>query len=63
MPVERTELRGAAELEKHYEVYETIGSGNVVYLICIIPAVFDVVFKCLFIFQVALPKSSWVGIF
>ncbi|RVE76412.1 hypothetical protein OJAV_G00007290 [Oryzias javanicus] len=28
MPVERTELRGAAELEKHYEVYETIGSGG-----------------------------------
>lgn len=29
MPVERTEHRGADELHKYYEVYETIGSGNV----------------------------------
>ncbi|XP_043971291.1 maternal embryonic leucine zipper kinase [Gambusia affinis] len=28
MPVERTEHRGAAELHKYYEVYETIGSGG-----------------------------------
>ncbi|XP_072319811.1 maternal embryonic leucine zipper kinase isoform X2 [Eucyclogobius newberryi] len=28
MPVERTELRGADELHKYYEVYETIGSGG-----------------------------------
>lgn len=28
MPVERTEHRGADELYKYYEVYETIGSGN-----------------------------------
>ncbi|XP_019732386.1 maternal embryonic leucine zipper kinase [Hippocampus comes] len=28
MPVERTEPRGAEELHKHYEVYETIGSGG-----------------------------------
>lgn len=28
MPVERTEYREAPELHKHYEVYETIGSGN-----------------------------------
>ena len=29
MPVERTEPRGAEELYRQYEVYETIGSGNV----------------------------------
>lgn len=29
MPVERTENRGADELYRYYEVYETIGSGNV----------------------------------
>lgn len=29
MPVERTENRGIDELHKYYEVYETIGSGNV----------------------------------
>uniref|UniRef100_A0A3Q3WBX2 non-specific serine/threonine protein kinase n=1 Tax=Mola mola TaxID=94237 RepID=A0A3Q3WBX2_MOLML len=28
MPVERTEFRGADELYKYYEVYETIGSGT-----------------------------------
>uniref|UniRef100_A0A3Q1K8F0 Maternal embryonic leucine zipper kinase n=1 Tax=Anabas testudineus TaxID=64144 RepID=A0A3Q1K8F0_ANATE len=28
MPVERTEHRGADELHKYYEVYETIGSGG-----------------------------------
>ncbi|KAM4585237.1 maternal embryonic leucine zipper kinase [Odontesthes bonariensis] len=28
MPVERTEHRGATELHKYYEVYETIGSGG-----------------------------------
>uniref|UniRef100_A0AAQ5ZVA1 Maternal embryonic leucine zipper kinase n=1 Tax=Amphiprion ocellaris TaxID=80972 RepID=A0AAQ5ZVA1_AMPOC len=28
MPVERTEQRGAEELHKYYEVYETIGSGG-----------------------------------
>ncbi|XP_067440689.1 maternal embryonic leucine zipper kinase [Thunnus thynnus] len=28
MPVERTEPRGADELHKYYEVYETIGSGG-----------------------------------
>ncbi|KAJ0050911.1 hypothetical protein NL108_009899 [Boleophthalmus pectinirostris] len=28
MPVEKTELRGAEELHKYYEVYETIGSGG-----------------------------------
>lgn len=28
MPVERTERRGADELHKYYEVYETIGSGG-----------------------------------
>ncbi|CAN9510427.1 unnamed protein product [Ophioblennius macclurei] len=28
MPVERTEQRGADELHKYYEVYETIGSGG-----------------------------------
>ncbi|XP_061586169.1 maternal embryonic leucine zipper kinase isoform X2 [Cololabis saira] len=28
MPVERTEHRGAPELHKYYEVYETIGSGG-----------------------------------
>lgn len=28
MPVERAEHRGADELFKYYEVYETIGSGN-----------------------------------
>uniref|UniRef100_A0A3P9NJM9 Maternal embryonic leucine zipper kinase n=1 Tax=Poecilia reticulata TaxID=8081 RepID=A0A3P9NJM9_POERE len=28
MPVERTEDRGAAELHKYYELYETIGSGG-----------------------------------
>ncbi|XP_017272803.1 maternal embryonic leucine zipper kinase [Kryptolebias marmoratus] len=28
MPVERTEHRGAAELHRYYEVYETIGSGG-----------------------------------
>ncbi|XP_022061784.2 maternal embryonic leucine zipper kinase [Acanthochromis polyacanthus] len=28
MPVERTEQRGAEELYKYYEVYETIGSGG-----------------------------------
>ncbi|XP_023812237.1 maternal embryonic leucine zipper kinase [Oryzias latipes] len=28
MPVERTEPRGTAELDKYYEVYETIGSGG-----------------------------------
>ncbi|XP_056265482.1 maternal embryonic leucine zipper kinase [Pseudoliparis swirei] len=28
MPVERTEHRGAEELHKYYEVYETIGSGG-----------------------------------
>ncbi|XP_015231666.1 PREDICTED: maternal embryonic leucine zipper kinase [Cyprinodon variegatus] len=28
MPVERTENRGATELHKYYEVYETIGSGG-----------------------------------
>lgn len=28
MPVERTEYRGADELYKYYDVYETIGSGN-----------------------------------
>lgn len=28
MPVERTDHRGADELYKYYEVYETIGSGN-----------------------------------
>uniref|UniRef100_A0A8C6UUL8 non-specific serine/threonine protein kinase n=1 Tax=Neogobius melanostomus TaxID=47308 RepID=A0A8C6UUL8_9GOBI len=28
MPVERTDLRGADELHKYYEVYETIGSGG-----------------------------------
>uniref|UniRef100_A0A096LTW2 Maternal embryonic leucine zipper kinase n=1 Tax=Poecilia formosa TaxID=48698 RepID=A0A096LTW2_POEFO len=28
MPVEKTEDRGAAELHKYYEVYETIGSGG-----------------------------------
>ncbi|XP_068178214.1 maternal embryonic leucine zipper kinase [Antennarius striatus] len=28
MPVEKTEYRGAEELYKHYEVYETIGSGG-----------------------------------
>ncbi|KAM9770446.1 maternal embryonic leucine zipper kinase isoform 1-T2 [Menidia menidia] len=28
MPVERTEHRGAAELHKYYELYETIGSGG-----------------------------------
>lgn len=28
MPVETTEHRGADELHKYYEVYETIGSGN-----------------------------------
>ncbi|XP_008276654.1 maternal embryonic leucine zipper kinase [Stegastes partitus] len=28
MPVERTEPRGAEELHKYYEVYETIGSGG-----------------------------------
>lgn len=28
MPVERTEIRGAAELHKYYDVYETIGSGG-----------------------------------
>lgn len=33
MPVERTEPRGTAELDKYYEVYETIGSGNNIVLI------------------------------
>ncbi|KAK7929430.1 hypothetical protein WMY93_005825 [Mugilogobius chulae] len=28
MPVEKTELRGADELHKYYEIYETIGSGG-----------------------------------
>lgn len=28
MPIERTEHRGADELQRYYEVYETIGSGN-----------------------------------
>ena len=28
MPVARSEHRGADELYKYYEVYETIGSGN-----------------------------------
>ncbi len=36
MPVERTEHRGADELYRYYEVYETIGSGNDnVYNVCL----------------------------
>lgn len=31
MPVERTGHRGAEELHKYYEVYETIGSGNMMW--------------------------------
>lgn len=65
MPVERTEPRGTAELDKYYEVYETIGSGNniVFWYTIIILKLYGIVFESLFIFQVALPKSNWAGIF
>lgn len=65
MPVERTEHRGADELYKYYEVYETIGSGTNS------SDVLQLHFGCIFFLEFIslLPhpfkgvslKSSWVG--
>lgn len=60
MPVERTEHRGAAELHKYYEVYETIGSGAVLkcFMFVSIRPECGGSEPCLFL-QAALLKLNW----